>query len=594
MTPKFGTLAQPFQQLGVSGDGQVILSGRSRFEVQSHTSDLELLAAQSGESLFKAELPNFSLECLAVSHNGALWAASGSVWQPGAKQSTGWEVRVWNRESPDKPLTLPAQPNNPQTLVFSPDATRLLTSHMSGFKLWDTASFKQIAEHNIEWAGSPYLGMGVLPCFRWDGSQFASAYGDAVVVVDSATGDQIRTFHLGKAPVSAIAFGAGDQKLAYGTLHGNVVLLDLQTGKEDVSLRLPQAIRQLDFSPDGTRLITVDDKDQLRIWDASASPESDSIPGQAGHDFTACIDPTGRLVAAVSDHNTVRVWDIATKQLKRELTNSTAEIYDIAFSAAGAQLAAAGHDGVTVWNLETGAVLYHFADADGVPFGFATRVEFARRGSWLVAAHERGATIWDLATGTEVRSFRPPNAGEWLSSACLTADTSRLATCGQQGVLQLWDTATGRELFKVEAENTLYTLTYSPDEKQIVACGLDNDILIVDAGTGEEVRRLSGHANGAHTVAYSHDGKRLVTAGRDGVLKIWEAETGLELLSIQGNDRTVYSAAFSPNARRLITTGIDVLRIWDAGTIPEVASAEELHGPPPKELRTDETRNSGK
>ena len=250
-------------------------------------------------------------------------------------------------------------------------------------------------------------------------------------------------------------------------------------------LRLPQAIRQLEFSPDGARLITLDATAQLRIWDAKAGSESELIPGHAGNTFTATFDPSGRLVAAVSDHNTVRIWDVSTKELKRELANFTGEIYDIAFSPAGTRLATAGHEGVIVWSLESGNAIFRFAAADGIHFSFADRVEFARRGSWLVGAHDGGATIWDLATGTEVRSFRPPNTGEWLSSACLTADASRLATCGQEGVLQLWDTATGRELFKVEAEDTLYTLTFSPDEKQIVACG--NDILIVDAETGKEL-----------------------------------------------------------------------------------------------------------
>ena len=155
----------------------------------------------------------------------------------------------------------------------------------------------------------------MLPCFRWDGVQFASASGDSLVVYDSTTGEQIRAYHLNKTPVSAIAFGAGDQKLAYGTAHGNVVLLDLQNGKQDVVLRLPEAISHLEFSPDGTRLITLDDKDQLHIWDANAGLESEAIPGHAGNYFTATFDPTGRLVAAVSDHHTVRVWDIATKQL---------------------------------------------------------------------------------------------------------------------------------------------------------------------------------------------------------------------------------------------------------------------------------------
>ena len=582
---------QPLVQFAVSGDSQFILTSSSRTEGLSYTSNLELHNAKSSELVFQAELPNFSVESIAVNQDGAMWAASGSVLQTGVKSTIDWEIRVWKRESSESPLTLPAKLDSSRGLVFSPDKSRLAASNMSGFELWDTVNFKQIAGEVIAGVGRYYqVGgyysvAGSLPCFRWDGSQFAYAAGDVLVVCDAVTGNRIREYHLTNPSVTAVAFGGGKSKVAYGTAHGNVVMLDLQSGKQDVRLRLPQAILQLGFSPDGTRLVTLEHgqrngRGQLRIWDADASPVSDVIPGHAKPHFTAAFDPGGDLIAAPSDRETVLVWDISAKKLNRELTAVCGDIFDVAFSPDGTQLAAASGDGVQVWALGTGALKYRFAEVDGNRFGFADRVEFSRRGNWLVVAHERGATIWDLMTGAEVRSFAGSKGRDWLSSARLTSDAGRLATCGHQRGLWLWDTGSGRELFKVESDNTLYTLAFSPDEKQIVACGLGNDILIVDAETGAEVRKLSGHAHGVYTVAFSSDGKRLVSAGQDGVVKIWDAETGLELLSFQANEKTCYSAAFSPDGRRLVTTERGGLRIWDAGTIPKAIGADESRAAP--------------
>lgn len=551
-------------QFVVSGDGRMLLSTTSKTTVQlSHVSNIEIRDTQSGKTVFKSELPNFSIDNRAINNDGTKWAVSGTVWEPNAKSSSVHEVRLWNKDAPPVPISTGAG-----SLVFSPDGQRLLTGHSEGFFLWETSGATKIAADGVNSSSYPYLLSGVTPCFRRDGTQFASAGGEFLTVSDTTTGKRIRTYHLNNSDVSAVAFGDGDRKLAYGTIHGNVVLMDLQDGKQVVLLRLPQAIRQLDFSPDGTRLVTLDGKGRLQIWDRNASPESDTISGHAKHSFTATFDRSGRLVATVSGRQTVRVWDIASKDLKHELTPFAGEVYDVAFSPEGTRLATAGKEGIQVWNLETGAVIHRFTTANGTPMGFGDRVEFAHRGSWLAGGHERGATIWDSDTGMEVRTFGVEKNSSWLSSARLTADGSRLATCGHRGDLQLWDTATGRELFKVEEENSLYTLTFSPDERQIYACGLDDDILIVDAKTGQELGRLSGHANGANTVAFSSDGKRLVSAGRDGVVKIWEAETGLELLSLQGNSSTCYSAAFSLDSRRLITTEIGTLRIWDAGVSP--------------------------
>ncbi len=568
-TSRFRSPGESLGQIAVSGDGQLMLNGSSKKMGLLHTSYIELRETQGGKSVFKADLPDFSLEAIAVDADGARWAVSGSVWQHGAQSTRDWEVRLWKRESPDTPTTLSAKTNSTRTLLFSPDKTRLLTCHRSGFEMWETAGFTQIAADVLPPGSAANSFFGALPCFRGEGTQFAYAAGNSVVVYDTATGAKVRTFYVDKPAISAVAFGDGDRKLAYGTVHGNVVLLDLQSGREDVLLRLPQAISQVDFSPDGSRLVTLNGQRQLQIWDAVASPESDAISGHAGHSFTAAFDRSGGLVATVGEHNKVRIWDVVSKQLKREISPFKGEVYDVAFSATGTQLATAGHEGIQVWNLETGDALHRFTIANEMPMGFGDRVEFARQDNWLVGGHERGATIWDLCTGLEVRSFGVGKGSDWLSCARLSADGSRLATCGHEGNLQLWDTDTGRELFKVEEEDTLYTLTFSPDEKQILACGLDKDILIVDAITGAEVQRLSGHAQGANTVAFSNDGKRLVSAGRDGVIKIWDAETGLELLSFQGNERTCYSAAFSPDSRRLITTEIGLLRIWDAGVSPE-------------------------
>lgn len=563
VTPRFRLPGENLGQIAVSGNGHTLLSGTSKMMDLFHNSAIELRDAQSGKSLFKAELPDFSLGTIAVNADGTMWAAAGSVWQHGAKSTGEQEVRVWKKDAPPTVVT-----KGFRTLVFSPDGMRFLTGHSTGFELWETAEFAKIAADGLTASFSGRSLQGVIPCFRRDSSQFAYAAGEFIAVFDSATGQKVRIFHLNQPEVSAVGFGDGDRKLAYGTAHGNVVLLDLQTGKEDVLLRLPQAINQLEFSPDGSRLITLNGQGHLQIWDTNASPESDVISGHAGHSYTAAFDRTGALVATVGEHNEVRVWDVATKTLKYEIPPFKRAIYDVAFSANGKKLATAGDEGIQVWNLETGAAVYRFTTVDGAPMGFGDRVEFARQGNWLVGGHEHGATIWDISTGKEVRSFGVGKGSDWLSSVRLSADGSRLATCGHIGDLQLWDTANGREIFKVEEVDTLYTLAFSPDEKQIIACGLDKDILIVDATTGAEVRRLSGHATGANTVAFSGDGNRLVSTGRDGVIKIWDAETGLELLSFQGNATTCYSATFSPDDRRLVTTEIGLLRIWDAGVSP--------------------------
>lgn len=563
----------PGGQLAISGDGQTCFSAVTRMVGISHLSDLVVRDAQSGRTVFTAELPDFAVDSLAINADGTLWAASGSVWQPGAKSTGVYHTRIWKRESPGTPFILPDAPGS-RTLVFSPDGSRLVASHMTGFSLFETGDWALLATASAGSSGSFHSIFGTAPCFRDDSRQFAFAAGSVAAVFDAATGTRIRNYHLQKPDVSAISFGADNRKLAYGTTHGNVVLLDLDSGQEDVALRLPLPIRQLQYSSDGSRLVTLDDK--LRIWDAKVSPAYDAISTTVGHSHTATFDSSGTLAASLVGSRSVFIWQVATREVKLALTNFLGELYDVAFSPDGRFLATAGHDGVEVWDVQSGALWYRFVEAVDKRIVYADRVCFSQQGNWLVGGHDHGATIWDLEKGTEVRSFGVETTIDWVSSAVLTADASRLATCGHNGKVQLWDTSSGAELFCFDDEEVFYTLALSPSERQIAACGPDSDIYLLDAHTGVQTGRLAGHANGANTIAYSQDGKRLVSAGRDGVIKIWDAESGLELLSLETGGQTCYSASFSPDSRRLVTTDMDTLRFWDAAVSP---SADRAQGP---------------
>ena len=63
---------------------------------------------------------------------------------------------------------------------------------------------------------------------------------------------------------------------------------------------------------------------------------------------------------------------------------------------------------------------------------------------------------------------------------------------------------------------------------------------------------------------------RLVTASFDGTSKIWDAGTGKELRTLSGHSGLVFSAAFSPDGQRIVTASYDEpARVWP-GAIPEL------------------------
>jgi WD40 repeat protein len=85
----------------------------------------------------------------------------------------------------------------------------------------------------------------------------------------------------------------------------------------------------------------------------------------------------------------------------------------------------------------------------------------------------------------------------------------------------VWDVKSGCCLFYVPQEGDLFISTaLSPDGK-VLATGSD-EIILLDAATGEALQSLKGYANHPYQLAFSPDGKTLASASDDGTVLIWD------------------------------------------------------------------------
>jgi WD40 repeat protein len=445
--------------------------------------------------------------------------------------------------------------------------------------------------------------------FSPDGKRLATgARSDqlAVKMWDAQTGQELTTFNGHTGQVFSVAFSPEGKRLACGSDTwdftkqsygaGEVMVWDVQTGRELLVLKGHTGLVSVAFSPDGKRLASAGQKPgpaakvgEVKVWDAETGQEVFTVEAPAYEQRTVAYSPDGKRLTHVSDSggnsSTMTVWDAQTgRELLTQKTHG--QVGSVAFSPDGKRLVtgvgwlsvtgALIDRAVRVWDAETGQELYSLK-------GHAvevTSVAFSPDGSRLASASRDGTVkVWDATTSQEARA---------VPAGILSPDGKhRASSVGNE--VKVWDTEMGREPLTLTGHTgRVQSVAFSPDGRRLVSAAADRTVKVWDAQTGQELRTFEGFAGpvndsnsvagGMGPVAFSPDGKHL--AGRVGnEVKVWDALTGREVVTYKGNVGQITRVAFSPDGKRLASAsrkgpgsaGHGEIKVWDAET------GQELH-----------------
>jgi WD40 repeat protein len=388
-----------------------------------------------------------------------------------------------------------------------------------------------------------------------------------------------------------------------------------------VRFRHGSNVRSLAFTPDGKQIVSFGE-DGIRLWDAgtgreaaSAAPAPDGwiddafltrdgrsvlslegIPNRfmvRGRDLPGLKlrrefaleqaflrgrwSPDGKLLALADGHvQGVELWDVAAGKRLRSWRGHPGRVWGYEFTADGKALITCGEDkAIRFWEVPTGRKLREVAgypdivglvvpSPDGSLLATVGMTEVRPGvGSW---PRDDGVRLWDVKAGKEAHRL----ARGWekvvgrrpgVFAVAFSPDGRRLAASAD-GVLRLWDPATGKRLWDSPAGGG--ALAFSP-KGDTLAVADGPAVRLVEVGSGREVQPRGGHQRGVYFAAVTGDGSVVATARARGPFRLWEAATGRQRGEIDAGEGA-QPLGLLRDGRTLVTSGSGRVRLWDLPT----------------------------
>jgi WD40 repeat protein len=320
------------------------------------------------------------------------------------------------------------------------------------------------------------------------------------------------------------------------------------------------------FSPDGTRIVTASKDHTARVWDAQTGQPVTPPLRHENSVASAQFSPDSTRVLTSSFDNTARVWDARTGQLLTRPMRHQAALYSAQYSPDGTLIATASQDNTArVWDAQTGQpVTGHLWHQELV-----NSVRFSPDGKYLVtASKDHTARVWDARTGQPATDFL--RHGSDVFFAEFSPNGKYIVTTSADHTAWVWDARTGQhKTGPFASRNQACIAHFSPDGTRVLTSTDANTAQVWSVRTGQRLTQPLTTRGALFSAQFSPDGKRIVTASRDNTARVWDAETGRPLTEPFKHEDVVLSAQFSPDGKRVVTASRDnTAQVWDVGLTP--------------------------
>lgn len=298
-------------------------------------------------------------------------------------------------------------------------------------------------------------------------------------------------------------------------------------------------VTSINFSPDGTLLLTGYANGSLRILDPATFEVSLELKEAHQKAVTGIVMPPKMDFFMSAGGNQLKMWE-RVGQLKANL-NAHA---------------------TTIWNLD-----------------------ISQNGKYaLSTAFNKTFLLWDLDKARVEAHMRAHE--DVTLTACFSPDNKLIASGSNDKTIKVWDLES-REVISTLHGPTgeIYDLAFSPDSRMVAAGSAENSVRVYNLEEKSLVHVLKGHRSVVRKVDFSPDGLYLLSASEDNSIILWDVFSGDKIYAFTENQGAVLDVKFHPGGeffysvsmpgdltRWALDPEIFVIRYYDESYRKELAS----------------------